>query len=237
MKLAIVIPAFNEERRLPKTLRSILEHARGRQLDFEILVVNDGSTDQTERVVQDFAKEHPQVKLVSYAQNHGKGYAVRLGSLQAAADRILFCDADGAAPIEELRRLERALNEGADIAIGSRALDSEETTLETRLHRKVIGRIFANIVNLLVVPGIKDTQCGFKLFTRPACRHVFSRQRLDGFAFDVEILQIAMRAGFKIKEVPINWKDMPGSKVRLTRDPALMAMDLLRLLKWHWTGD
>ncbi|MBI4423688.1 MAG: glycosyltransferase family 2 protein [Elusimicrobia bacterium] len=233
MRLSVVIPAYNERERLPRTLDRVAAFLTARGEPFEILVVDDGSSDGTAELVRERARALPQLGLVSYPENRGKGFAVREGALRARGEAVLVCDADGAAPIEELARLERALERGADIAVGSRAVASVETRIEARLLRKALGRTFARCVNLLGVPGIRDTQCGFKLFTRDACRRVFPRQRLSGFAFDVELLRIAWLAGLKVEEVPINWRHVPGSRINLVVDGLRMLLDLVRIRLAH----
>ena len=227
--ISIIIPAYNEERRLPTTLASILDYCRTRaETSFEVIVVDDGSTDGTSEVVREFEAASPEVKLLVYGSNRGKGYAVRFGVMNARGRLLLYNDADGATPIEEIARLEHAIARGADIAIGSRAMFSKDTTVETVWYRKYTGRVFNGVVNLLLVPGIADTQCGFKLFKREAAVNLFSRQQAERFSFDVEVLFLARKAGFKIFEVPINWCNIPGSKVNLLRDSVHMFLDLVR---------
>lgn len=225
--ISVVIPAFNEERRLPSTLLSVLEHLRETYSSFEIIVVDDGSSDQTPKIVRQFTALAPQVKLFVLPKNRGKGYAVKFGVLNAIGRRILFNDADGASPINELERLERALDDGAEVAIGSRARFSTDTAVETLWYRKLIGRVYNGIVNIVILPGIADTQCGFKLFRREAAIPVFKMQRAEGFSFDVELLFLARKAGCKIAEVPINWTNVPGSKVNLGKDSLLMFRDIM----------
>ena len=226
--LSIVVPAFNEENRLPKTLLEIHEYFKSSDVDFEVLVVDDGSSDGTGKVVQQFESLAENFRLLTYAANRGKGYAVRFGVLNARGRRILFADADGATPIAEIERLQAVLDNGAQVAIGSRAMFSRDTLVQTIWYRKFIGRTFNGIVNMLLLPGIADTQCGFKLFTRTVARHIFSRQRAERFSFDVEILFLARNSGCRIVEVPINWTNIPGSKVNLMQDSVSMFVDLLR---------
>ena len=226
--ISVVIPAYNEELRLPKTLLSVVEYFKSRGGTYEILVVDDGSTDKTSQIVRQFEVLSPHVRLLVYPQNRGKGYAVRFGMLNARGHRLLFNDADGATPIEEVERLEESLLAGANVAIGSRAMYSRETAVATVWYRKIIGRTFNGIVNLLLLPGIADTQCGFKLFEHHVARHIFSRQRAERFSFDCEILYLARKSGCRIVEVPINWTNIPGSKVNLVKDSAAMFVDLLK---------
>ncbi len=229
--LSVVIPAFNEQWRLPTTLIDVIDYCDLYAGVYEIVVVDDGSTDGTVQAVRKFEKIRPQVRLISYPRNHGKGYAVRTGVLNAKGAKILFADADGSTPIAELARLDNALRAGADVVIGSRAMVTRETRVITRWYRKYLGRIFNFFVNVLVLPGIADTQCGFKIFTRNAAEFLFRLQSCDGYSFDVEVLFIARRAGLKIQEVPVNWENAPGSKVNLVLDSLKMFRDIL-FFRW-----
>jgi dolichyl-phosphate beta-glucosyltransferase len=231
--LSVVVPAYNEERRLPPTLIDMIDYLDSCGLLYEIIVVDDGSCDLTADVVRKFERVRSQVRLIQLARNSGKGHAVRVGALNSRGARIIFADADGATPIKELARLTSALDEGADIAIGSRALASKDTKVRTSFHRKFLGRIFNGCVNALILPGIADTQCGFKIFTHDAAQFLFRHQRSDGFSFDVEILFLARRVGLTIREVPINWRNIPGSKVSLVWDSARMLRDIFRFRFVH----
>ena len=231
-ELSLIIPAYNEERRLPFTLIEMVDYLNSHSYNYEIIVVDDGSCDQTAAVTKKFQSVCPQLKLIVLERNCGKGCAVKSGIMQARGRRILFADADGATPIAEITRLEAALNAGADMAIGSRALPSQETRVVTSWHRKYLGRAFNICVNWLLLPKIADTQCGFKMFPARVAEFLFSRQQANRFSFDVEILFIARRAGLKIAEVPINWTNVPGSKVKLIQDACLMFRDTL-LFRWR----
>jgi dolichyl-phosphate beta-glucosyltransferase len=233
IELSVVIPAFNEERRLPPTLIHIIDHCENANLAYELIVVDDGSSDTTSDVVKKFGRVRSTVRLIRLPRNQGKGHAVKLGVLSSQGRRVLFADADGATPILELNRLWAALDQGADVAIGSRAKSSEDTHVSTLLHRKVLGRIFNNVVNLIILPGVADTQCGFKLFTRQAANFLFTHQRSDRFSFDVELLYLAKRAELKVDEVAVNWTNIPGSKVNLLLDSLLMLRDILRFRVRH----
>jgi dolichyl-phosphate beta-glucosyltransferase len=231
--LSFVIPAYNEERRIVSTLLSVTTYLRARRIPSEIVVVDDGSFDGTARLVEEFAREHPEVRLLRKERNLGKGAAVRTGMLAARGGWRIFSDADGSTPIEEVERLLAAAAGGATVVIGSRAIGSEDTRTERRLGRAVVGRIFAFFVNWWAVPGIADTQCGFKLFDRRSAEWIFERQRLDDFAFDVEILFLAQRHGLEIVEVPVNWSNVAGSKVDLLRDSSRMLWAVARMRKMH----
>lgn len=233
MEYSIIVPAYNESERLKPTLLEILSYFITHKVSFEVLVVEDGSTDNTPVLVKELEREYPNLRLLQMPQNFGKGFAVKTGMLNARGKFLLFTDADGATPIEEFARLKSAIDQGADVAIGSRALFSADTKVEAQLHRKIIGRIFSKLVELLAVAGIADTQCGFKLFTKAAADQLFTFQKSKGFSFDVEILFLANKLGFTITEVPVNWSDKPGSKVNLVFDPLKMLIDLFRFRIIH----
>ncbi|MCB0330755.1 MAG: glycosyltransferase family 2 protein [Bdellovibrionales bacterium] len=233
VNLSIVVPAYNEERRLPPTLIDMIDFFDARPATYEIIVVDDGSKDDTSGVVQKFEKIRTQVRGIRLPKNYGKGHAVRTGALNAKGELILFADADGSTPIEEVDRLVEAINSGAEVAIGSRALQSEETKVKTRFYRKVIGRVFNFLVNMFLLPGVADTQCGFKIFTKNAARFLFSNQQSDGFSFDLELLLLARKAQLSFSEVPVNWENVPGSKVNLVFDSAKMFCDIFRFAWIH----
>ena len=227
--LSVVIPAYNEEKRLPSYLSEILDYLEAGDTSYEILVVDDGSSDDTAGVVAGFSRSNDRVKLVSLPRNRGKGYAVKTGMMGAQGKLLLFTDADGATPIAELQRLQEALERGADVAIASRALHDDCCTVQAHLHRKVIGGVFNLLVSVLAVTGIHDTQCGFKLFRVEVARAVFPQQRIEDFGFDVEILFLCRKKGYRISEVPVNWSDIQGSKVGVLRDSLRMFGDLFKI--------
>jgi dolichyl-phosphate beta-glucosyltransferase len=227
--LSIVIPAYNEEQRLERTVRDAVSYFRADGRAFELIVVDDGSRDDTSALARRLADELPEVQLIRLAANHGKGYAVRTGVVNSRGRTVLFADADGATPFAEIERLEAALDRGAEVAVGSRALEARGVRVQAKLYRRVIGRTFHAMVELLTVRDIKDTQCGFKLFHAPVAHDLFSRMRMNGFSFDVELLVMAARRGYAVAEVPVNWCHQPGSKVRLTVDSLRMAIDLFRI--------
>lgn len=223
--VSVVIPAFNEEARLEPTIADTLSHFRDRKTAFEIIVVDDGSKDGTSALVHRLAEHAPEIRLIRLPENRGKGYAVRSGVLNALGHRVLFADADGATPIEEVARLEAELDKGADVAIGSRAKQGDVAVV-ARWYRRLIGRAFHALVRTVAIKGIVDTQCGFKMFKAAAANDLFSRMRMPGFSFDVEILVTAQIQGYEIAEVPINWTHIPGSRVSLVWDSLKMARDL-----------
>ncbi len=225
----MVVPAFNEEARLPRTLARLVEYYDAQSYPYDVIVVSDGSKDGTVKVVQDFSQVHPTVVLLEYAPNHGKGYAVRTGILAAKGNLILFCDADLATPQEETEKLLPHIQSGADIAIGSRPLRESKLEVRQPLYREFAGRSFNRAVQLLAVKGIDDTQCGFKLFKRDVAQDIFSRTKVDGYGFDFESLMIARDLGYRIDEVPIRWAHQEGSKVNLLRDGIRMLSELVKL--------
>lgn len=226
--VSVVIPAYNEASRILPTLFSRLHYFASRRLSHEIIVVDDGSQDATAALVRELARRLTNVRLLCLPSNLGKGAAVRAGVRNASGDLVLVEDADGATPISEFDALQAAIDRGADVAIGSRQR-SEHTRVERQLKRWLMGRTFALLVNGWAVPGIADTQCGFKLFRSDVARRIFTLQQLNGFAFDVEALRIARVLGFSVAEVPINWADVAGSKVNLVRDSLRMLWDVLRV--------
>lgn len=237
LDLSIVVPAYNEELRLEATIRGYLDHLRRDRRAVELIVVDDGSTDGTGLLVERLRVVYPELRLIRLAENRGKGYAVRTGVVNARGRMILFADADGATPIAELRRLEQALEQGADVAIASRALQGMGVEVRTRLYRRLIGRAFHLWVEMLAVRGVRDTQCGFKLFRAPVGHDLFSRMRMDGFSFDVEMLMLAQRRYCRIAEVPVNWTHQPGSKVNLVVDSLRMALDLVVMRARSLSGE
>lgn len=229
--LSIVIPAFNEEERLPATLRETLAYLAAAQLACEVIVVDDGSSDATADIVAGMALTSPALRLVRLAQNSGKGFAVRSGFINAGGDRILFMDADAATALDEIRRLDDVMTEtGADIVIGSRAhLPGSHTTVKAQWFRHVAGRVFHQFVRIYGVSGVVDTQCGFKLFSRTAALAIASRMTMRGYSFDVEMLLIGRELGYDIREVSVNWTHQAGSKVAVVSDGMRMVADLVRV--------
>jgi len=223
---SVVIPAFNEAQRLPPFLEKVVAYFEGRDEPYEIIVVDDGSTDATADLVE--GKKLGAVRVLRLPLYQGKGAAVRAGMLAARGAYRLFADADGATPIEELKRLEPMLIAGADVVNGSRVLVDPGVSVATRPHRVAAGRVFNWLVARLGLHGIADSQCGFKAFTAPAASRLFDALSIQGFGFDVELLLLARATGCRIVEVPVNWADQAGSKVGvLQHGPAMLWQILL----------
>lgn len=223
---SVVIPAYNEEERLEAPLVETLDYFRREDVSAEVIVVDDGSRDDTAGVVRDLMDDWPELRLIQLPSNRGKGFAVRTGVVNSRGRFVLFADADGSTPIREVARLRDRLDRGADVAIGSRALGDEETEVDALLFRKIVGRLFHTLVQALTIGSFEDTQCGFKLLEGDVARDLFGRLEMDGFSFDVELLSIALWRGYRVDEVPVNWSHVPGSKVNLVTDSLRMLRDL-----------
>ncbi len=229
VEISIVIPAYNEEVRIGMTLVRTLEYLRARHPSSEVLVVDDGSRDDTVDVVEQISVAEPSVRVLRQPRNLGKGAAVRRGVMEAKGQVVLFMDADLATPVEELDTLLVYLRKGYRVVIGSRGLAESDIRQRQPPGRELMGRVFNLLVRTVLLGGFKDTQCGFKLFDREAARELFGRQKLDGFAFDVEVLLLAKELGYRIAEVPVVWYHAPNSKVSPIADSSKMLGDLLRL--------
>ncbi len=227
VQLSVVIPAYNEAARLPRYLEEVVSYLTSRGEPWEVVVVDDGSTDATPDVVRAMTARAPAVRLLRQEPNAGKGAAVRAGMVSARGAWRLFADADGATPIAEWKRLEAALAAGADLAIGSRAMAAAGVVVRARRHRVVAGRLFNRVVESLGLPGIEDSQCGFKAFTAAAAADLFPRLHTTGFGFDVELLLRARARGWRMVEVPVNWEDQPESKVGVLKDGPRMLWQIL----------
>lgn len=243
MKLSVVVPAYNEEDALSESLKRICEYVFEQdplglisQGGTEILIVDDGSTDRTVEIVSREAAKWPRVRVLSNETNRGKGFSVARGVLESAGERVLFTDADLSTPIEELGKLWSALDSGAQVAIGSRARPESDVRIHQPWYREIMGKTFNLMVRLLAAPGIRDTQCGFKLFEGDLARNIFAKMKISGFAFDVEILRLARRQGARIAEVGVQWFDSRSTKVRVVADSAKMLRDLIRIRIWELTG-
>lgn len=219
MELSLIIPAFNEAQRIEPPLRRAHQFLAARPASFEIIVVDDGSTDDTVALVTALAGELPGLRVLGSPANRGKGHAVRLGMLAATGRVRLFADADGSTPIDELDALLQALAAGADIAIGSRYLAASRVTRPQPLGRIIWSRLVNQVVQRVLLPGVADTHCGFKAFTAAAAARTFAACTVDGWSFDLEVLARARAYGLRIREVPVRWENDARSKARLRQLP------------------
>ena len=222
VKVSIVIPAYNEEGRIKATLERCLKFLKSKKYSWELIVVDDGSKDKTAEIVKSFKK----IKLISYKPNGGKGYAVKKGVLESKGDYVLFSDADLSAPIEELDKLMEFIDE-YDIVIGSRGVRESEANMVAS--RKLIGRAFNFTIKILTGLYFKDTQCGFKLFKRKAAQELFKKQTIMGWVFDVEILFLAKKKGYRIKEVGVKWEHKEHDKVSPASDSFNIIKEVLKI--------
>jgi dolichyl-phosphate beta-glucosyltransferase len=230
--ISIVIPAYNESSRIRPTLDEILRYSKERGWSIEVLVVNDGSRDNTAEIIREYGRVHPQIQLVESPGNHGKGYSVRNGMLHAHGDICLFTDADLSSPISEAQKLFDAIASGADVAIGSRWLRAELQTERQPLYRQLLGRIFNLALRVILGLNFADTQCGFKAFRREAAQRIFPLQRIERWGFDPEILFLARKLGFRVKEVPVVWAHSEGTRLHPFRDGMRMFVEVLHI-RWN----
>jgi glycosyltransferase involved in cell wall biosynthesis len=228
-RLSIVIPAYNECMRIEGTLARVLECVDARHWDAEILVVDDGSSDETVAIVQRWMSRHPRLHLVKNPGNRGKGYSVRNGLLQSAGDIVMFTDADLSAPIEEAERLFDAIDAGADVAIGSRWLDKQKQTVHQPIYRRFFGRCFNWVTRRVIGLPFKDTQCGFKAFRRDAAQTIFRLQTIERWGFDPEILFIARKLKYNIVEVPVTWGHDERSRISYLKDGLKMLEEMAEI--------
>ncbi len=225
--VTIIFPAYNEEQRLPTTLSHAREHFSSlTPLTYEVLVVDDGSIDCTKHTIDMLAAEWPQLRLISYPINRGKGYAVRRGVDSSRGKYVLFADADGATPICEERKLRKALDQGVDIAVGSRTFVGQGVHRRRTLVRRLSSTAFSLLSHIVLPVGVRDTQCGFKMLRCDAARRLFDACDEDRFLFDLFILRMARLWEYAVEEIPVSWTEMPGSKVRLIADSVGMFVRL-----------
>lgn len=229
---SIVIPAYNEQSRIPATLEAVVSCIRARGWSAEVVVVNDGSRDSTAEVVKAFAVHAPEVRLLENPGNRGKGYSVRNGLLHSFGNVVMFTDADLSAPIEEAEGLFEAIRQGAEIAIGSRWLERTRQTIRQPLYRQFFGRCFNAVTRMVMTLPFADTQCGFKAFTRNAAQTVFQLQTIERWGFDPEILFIALKRGFKIVEVPVSWAHDERTRMSYLKDGMRMLEDIAQV-RWN----
>ncbi|OGM96212.1 MAG: hypothetical protein A3B86_03665 [Candidatus Yanofskybacteria bacterium RIFCSPHIGHO2_02_FULL_38_22b] len=216
MYLSVIIPAYNEEKRIKETLKSIDEYLRRQNYDYEILVVSDGSKDDTVSLVKSLEPEIRGLRLIDIQENHGKGFSVKKGMLEAKGELRIFTDADNATHISHLDNFAPYINEGYGVVIGSIAIQGHKVASGSEpLWRRILGKLGNLFIQIMAVPGIYDTQRGFKLFTAKAATDIFPKSTIDRFGFDIEVLALARKLGYKIKELPVDWKNDPNSKVSL----------------------
>ena len=229
---SIVIPAYNEKARIGATLTEVVRCVGEKGWRAEVIVVDDGSTDQTASIVKAVAEEHPYIRLLANGQNRGKGYSVRNGMLHAQGDIVLFTDADLSSPIQEAERLFAAIRSGADVAIGSRWLERSRQTIQQPLYRRFFGRCFNLVTRMIMRLPFADTQCGFKAFTHHAAQMVFQLQKIERWGFDPEILFIALKRRLVVQEVPVTWGHDERSRISYLRDGMQMLKELL-YVRWN----
>jgi dolichyl-phosphate beta-glucosyltransferase len=228
-RLSVVIPAYNEEQRLPRTIEHIERYLDGRGVNYELILVDDGSADGTRRVMDEAAARNPRVRLEALPSNRGKGRALAAGVAVARGDEVLVTDADLSTPIEELEKLEAALKAGAGVAIGSRSVKGSRIEIQQPIYRVLMGKAFNLIVQIALLPGIWDTQCGFKLFRADVAQPVFAALTTDGFGYDPEVLFLAKRRGVRIAEVPVVWRNSAPTKVMAIRSSFDMFKHVVRV--------
>ena len=228
MKISVVVPAYNEARRILPSLEQIFPYFDTHHPDYEIVVVDDGSTDDTVALVRRHFGQRAQLRLLTYGGNRGKGFAVRYGADQAVGELVLFTDADLSTPIQELDKLLPLVEQGYDLVMGTRAHPDADIRIRQPFYREYGGKLFNRLIRVLLLPDFHDTQCGFKLFRRAAVLPILRRQRIDRFAFDVELVFLAHRAGVKIADVPVVWMNSPETKMGAA-GIARAVLDVLRI--------
>jgi len=232
VEYSIVIPAYNESARIGRTLTHVLDCVHKNGWQAEVLVVNDGSQDDTAKIIRGFAAKDPIVKLIENPGNRGKGFSVRNGILHAVGDIVMFTDADLSSPMEEAELLFAAIRQGSDIAIGSRWLERKRQTIQQPLYRQFFGRCFNAVTRIIMGLPFADTQCGFKAFRRPVAQTVFQLQRIERWGFDPEILFIALKRGYSIREVPVTWGHDERSRISYLKDGLKMLEEIL-YIRWN----
>ncbi len=232
-RYSIIIPAYNESARVGATLGKVLAHVAQRGWDAEIIAVDDGSRDNTVEIIRSYAEKNSRLRLLQNPGNRGKGYSVRNGMLHARGEMLLFSDADLSSPIEEADKLFAAIAGGADIAIGSRWLRRDLQTQRQPFYRQIFGRVFNLLLRITLGLRFKDTQCGFKAFTRSAAKTIFPLQQIERWGFDPEILYLARKFGFKVAEVPVEWAHSEGTRISPLRDGTQMFAEMLKI---RWNG-
>ena len=235
MELSVIIPAFNEEKRLGKTLEIIKSFLDGKGFEYEVIVVDDGSGDNTVKVARESALAAAgRLKLLSNEKNRGKGYSVRRGISGSCGRRVLFSDADLSTPITEMDKLSALLDGACQIAIGSRSVKDSDVKVHQPLIRQTMGKVFNLFVKILMYRDYNDTQCGFKMFDGDTARSLVPGLKIDGFCFDVELIYLARKKGYKVKEAGVVWENSPESKVDPIKSSMEMFLNLFRIKLLHW---
>ncbi len=238
LALSLIIPAYNESQRLPPYLETIRNYIRHEYNDnCEVIVVDDGSSDQLAEVLTKMAADWPPLRTIRHEHNLGKGAAVRTGILAAQGTRLLYADADGATPIGEERKLRDAIDAGADLAVGSRLLSAEDVQRKRTWSRALIGRSFATMARMMLKTQVRDTQCGFKMLRAEPAKQLFELSQENGYLFDLEILALAAHCGYRVTEVPINWSDQPGSRLKMHRECGKIVTGLWRIRRRMRAGE
>ena len=233
MDFSIVIPAYNEENRIIDTLKKIVKFMSVNYPEYEIIVVDDGSSDATARTVKNEFQNDIKLKILELSSNRGKGYAVRKGILLAEGNNVLISDADMSAPIDQINKLIPFLDEGNDIVMASRAIDKAHVQIHQPWYREIMGKTFNLFVRMVVFKGFYDTQCGFKLINSKVAKELASIMKIDGFCFDVEMVFLALEKGYRVVEVGVDWVNSPDSKVKLFTSSLAMFVDLFKIKKMH----
>ena len=236
VELSVVIPVYNEQVRIGDSLTQVLRYLDTFPLSYEILIVDDGSTDLTMKVVAETCQGRSEIRTLHYKQNRGKGYAVRCGMMEGKGRYRLFCDADLSTPIEELERLVFLLDQGYDLCIASRAVPESQVTVHQPIYRELMGKIYNRIVRLMLALPFSDTQCGFKCLKGDVADTVFPLLQVDRFGFDVELLYVARHLGYSIKEVGTKWRNSPATKVGLIIDPIKMVATIPKIYMYFFSG-
>jgi dolichyl-phosphate beta-glucosyltransferase len=235
LELSVIVPVYNEEKRVSKTLKEAFAYLKAKRITAEVIVVDDGSSDKTVEVVGRFKKmatPEQTLKILKHTVNKGKGAAVKTGALTAKGNIVLYMDADNATPLSEYEKFKPAFKNNVDVIVGSRAIDRKQVKVHQPLYREIIGRIGNIIIQLLVVPGISDTQCGFKAFTHNAAKTIFPLQTIERFGFDVELLYIARKRRFSMLETSVIWRDDPNTRVNALRD-SIRTFTELFIIRWN----
>lgn len=231
--LSVVIPAYNEEKRIVPTLQAIIDYLKRQNYSWELIISDDGSSDRTVQVCQDILKNYPNTIVLKAPQNEGKGSAVRRGMLKAGGEYLLFSDADLSTPIEEWEQFLKYHQSGFDIVIGSRALQNSNVEIHQGKLRESMGRTFNYVARAFAFKGIRDSQCGFKSFTNASAQRLFRLQKINGFSFDVELMFLAQKLGYRVYEAPVTWRNSEQTRVRIFSDPIQMFSDVLKIRWLH----